>query len=111
MSGMIHQRKSKTSAVEATLDIHYSDSLPCSCHIRAMKALTWQRTHLNEAVHIFHRSVWKCCRFELTAQTPVTAAPGLRGTSHGEDDLRVLDPLPLTQQSHVLRLDLRISLS
>lgn len=72
-SGMIHHIRSETSTVKATLEVHYWDLLPCSCHRQAAKAWAWQRKHLNEVVHIFHCSVWKRWRFKFTAQTPLTA--------------------------------------
>lgn len=71
MSRMIQHTKSESGKVKATLKVHYSNLLLCSGHRQAMKALTWQRKQLNEAVHIFHSSVWKGCKF--TAQTPETA--------------------------------------
>lgn len=109
MSRTIHHITSETSSVKATLEVHYSDLLPCSCHRQTMKALTWQRKHLNEVVHIFH-----CCLeavplqgFKFTAHTPQTALPVCKATLH--TDFCLLDLLPLRQQTHLVHLDLRTS--
>ncbi len=67
MSRTIHHIKSETSFVKGTLEVYCSDLFPCSCHEQAMKALAWQRKHLNEVVHIFHCSVWKRCRFKVSS--------------------------------------------
>lgn len=69
MSRGIRHIESETSTVKATLGVHYSNTHSCSsCHRQAMKALTWQRKHLNEIVHIFHSSVWKWCHFKANSQ-------------------------------------------
>lgn len=85
MSRGIRHIESESSTVKATLEVHYSNTLSCSCHRQAMKALTWQRKHLNEIVHIFHSSVLEVVPLQgkFTApQTPQTCACSRWSISH-----------------------------
>lgn len=81
MSKMIQHMKSESSAVKGAQEVHYSNLLPCSSHTQLMKASTWQRKHLNEAVHIFHSSVWKQHHFKANSLHILTEALHTRVTS------------------------------
>lgn len=102
MSRTIQHSKSETSTVKATLEVHYSNLLPYSCQRQAMKALTWQGKQLNEAVHIFHSSVWNLCHFKANSQHRLLRlAQPVSEALHTESDL---SPWPSFDNRHIWSL-------